>query len=267
MMRSASDVERQRGPIPLHPPSPPPPAASPTPHLGADDAAALPDAGALAQVDRPPELLARLADEVHALRVGADLGGVQRLADVVHELRLVHARHVRGASEDLGRGDALLFQAGEVPRVEGGGHRPRCDGPLRRLLDRPPARALHARLVEDLVDDVAGPVGVLLPEDRRRDLDQEGVQLACGHQQQHQEQQRKQQHGGAGHRDHDIAGMPACHQHHDHHSPAFHSAKVAASSSLVSPPTVFRMSYASAISCRHHQIPDTTQRQGEVHSV
>mmetsp|Transcript_16072 Transcript_16072/g.60802 ORF Transcript_16072/g.60802 Transcript_16072/m.60802 type:complete len:597 (+) Transcript_16072:1159-2949(+) len=147
----------------------------------ADDAAALPDAGALAKVDGPAVLAGGLADDVHALGVGADLGGVEGLADVVDELGAVHSGHVGGAGDDLGGLHALVLEPGEEARLERGGDGARGHGALRCLLHGPAAGALHAGLVEDLVHEVGGLVlaaVVLGLEDLGGDLDQEGLQLA-----------------------------------------------------------------------------------------
>mmetsp|Transcript_4155 Transcript_4155/g.13384 ORF Transcript_4155/g.13384 Transcript_4155/m.13384 type:complete len:478 (+) Transcript_4155:362-1795(+) len=151
---------------------------------GADDAAALPDAGALAQVHAPPVLAGRLADQVHALRVGADLGRVQRLAHVVHQLLAVHLGEAAGgALEHSGRLHALVLERAHEPRVQR-----RADGRARHplvggLLDRHLARALVAGRVQDLVQQLPLAslqtlhVAVRLGEDLARDLDQERVQL------------------------------------------------------------------------------------------
>ncbi|TYZ62427.1 hypothetical protein PybrP1_008669 [[Pythium] brassicae (nom. inval.)] len=146
----------------------------------ADDTAALPDARALAQVDVPAHLHAGLADQVEPLRVRADLRRVQRLAHVVHELLLVDRRDLGRAVQHLGREHALLLARRQVPRVERRRDRRRRDRALGGLLHGPAARALHARLVEDLVEQVPAVSleVVLLGEDRRRDLDQERLEVA-----------------------------------------------------------------------------------------
>jgi hypothetical protein len=54
----------------IHPPTHPsthPPTVSPIKEPGSDDAATLPDAGALPQVHRPPQLVGSFTDQVHAL--------------------------------------------------------------------------------------------------------------------------------------------------------------------------------------------------------
>lgn len=53
----------------------------PVQELGPDDASTLPDARQLAQVEVPVLLHALGADDVHALRVTADLGRIQRLQE------------------------------------------------------------------------------------------------------------------------------------------------------------------------------------------
>ena len=134
-------------------------------------------------------MLRRLgADQVHALRVGANLGGVERGADVVDELLLLLRGHggrlgIRGLETRGGvgslRGDALILDAGDEAGVEGGRDGGDGDGELRGLLHGPLARALHARLVQDLVhqETIPGLLVILLGEDERGDLDEERVQL------------------------------------------------------------------------------------------
>jgi hypothetical protein len=51
----------------------------PVQELGPDDAAALPDAGQLAEVEVPALLDALGTNDIHALGVAADLGGVESL--------------------------------------------------------------------------------------------------------------------------------------------------------------------------------------------
>ena len=53
--------------------------------------ARLPDARERAHLDAPVLLHALGANDVHALRVGADLAGVQRLRHLLHQRRLVLA--------------------------------------------------------------------------------------------------------------------------------------------------------------------------------
>lgn len=66
--------------------------------LGADDAAALPDARTLAEVDAPVELLRGLVDDVESLRVGDQLGAEERVLQVGDELLAVHRRPVERGS-------------------------------------------------------------------------------------------------------------------------------------------------------------------------
>ena len=67
--------------------------------LGPDDAAAAPDGGHVAEGDAPVVLGAACLNLVEALGIGDDLGGVQRLADVVDELRRVGRAWRRGSPE------------------------------------------------------------------------------------------------------------------------------------------------------------------------
>jgi hypothetical protein len=54
---------------------------NPVQELGPDDAAALPDAGQLAEVEIPALLDALGTDDIHALGIAADLGGVESLQE------------------------------------------------------------------------------------------------------------------------------------------------------------------------------------------
>ena len=155
----------------------------------ADDAAALPDPGQRGEVDAPALRVRLGPDDVHPLRVRADLGRVQGGADLADELRLVDRggggrRRLRDADLFVKgrRGDALVLEARQEARVErrldgGRGH-----GQVRGLLHRPFAGPLHPGLVKDDVDQrargvLAGLV-VLLGEDDGGDLDEEGLELA-----------------------------------------------------------------------------------------
>mmetsp|Transcript_932 Transcript_932/g.3085 ORF Transcript_932/g.3085 Transcript_932/m.3085 type:complete len:519 (+) Transcript_932:241-1797(+) len=154
----------------------------------ADDAPALPDPSHFAEVEPPLLLRGLRADEVHALRVRANLRGVQRRADVVHELFLLlrgelRRRGVRGG-EAGGlvarlRGDSLVLHAGDEARVERRCDRRDRDGELRGLLHRPLPGAFHPGLVQNLIHERAavGDLVVLLRENQRGDLDEERVQL------------------------------------------------------------------------------------------
>src|SRR5215204_587165 len=76
----------------------------------ADDAAALPDARRLAEVDVPPPILGAGADEVHALRVRAYLRGVERVAHGLnHPLAVAAELEPLRAADLLARLDALLL--------------------------------------------------------------------------------------------------------------------------------------------------------------
>ena len=82
---------------------------------GADDAATAPHERDLGLVEFPGVLLGRVLDEHEALRVRDDLGGVQRLLQVVDELLLVAAEGGHGwALEDLGGACALGLEGGEA---------------------------------------------------------------------------------------------------------------------------------------------------------
>mmetsp|Transcript_1080 Transcript_1080/g.2047 ORF Transcript_1080/g.2047 Transcript_1080/m.2047 type:complete len:234 (+) Transcript_1080:87-788(+) len=83
----------------------------------ADDAAPFPNARALREVHPPPVLGGRRFDELHALRVGANFGRVQRGLAVFQELPFVHVGDLRRPVQLGRRHHALLLSRGEVPRV------------------------------------------------------------------------------------------------------------------------------------------------------
>mmetsp|Transcript_2797 Transcript_2797/g.6129 ORF Transcript_2797/g.6129 Transcript_2797/m.6129 type:complete len:471 (-) Transcript_2797:146-1558(-) len=149
---------------------------------GADNAAALPDPGQSSQVDVPVLLLALGLDDVHALGVAADLGGVQRLAHVVHQLGLVDTGDGGGLlqtqlAKHLRCGHTLALECTHVAAVQGGGDGGGGHGQVSGLLDGPLACSLAAGLVHDLVDQEAGPLVILLAQDDGGDLHQEALQL------------------------------------------------------------------------------------------
>mmetsp|Transcript_11811 Transcript_11811/g.28673 ORF Transcript_11811/g.28673 Transcript_11811/m.28673 type:complete len:282 (-) Transcript_11811:1057-1902(-) len=131
-----------------------------------DDATTFPDACHLSEV-QVPALLYRLGtDEVHALCVRANLGRIQCGAHVVHQLGLVCRRHSHhlgvGRAESSGGvhslgGDALVLETRQEACIQTRGHSGNCHRQFGRLLHRPLARALHARLVQDLVDQESLP--------------------------------------------------------------------------------------------------------------
>src|SRR5581483_254149 len=92
--------------------------------LRADDAAALPDAAQLAEVDVPVPLVRPGADQVHALGVGADLARVEGVVDGVNQLLLV-----AGVFETRRAGQ--LFAGFDAFALEG-----RHRAPVNRGLDR-----------------------------------------------------------------------------------------------------------------------------------
>ena len=149
--------------------------------VGADDAAVPPQRGDGAQVQRPAVLLGGGGEHVHALRVGHELGGEQRLAHVLHE----RVRVLRGALRllvDAGRegltGDlahrALRGQRAGEDGLGDRGHR----GADVETRDRGPAAgALLPGLVHDHVHERAARGRVHLGEHLGRDLDEVGGQV------------------------------------------------------------------------------------------
>mmetsp|Transcript_4622 Transcript_4622/g.11867 ORF Transcript_4622/g.11867 Transcript_4622/m.11867 type:complete len:523 (+) Transcript_4622:184-1752(+) len=180
-------------------------------HGRADDAAPLPDARKLGQLDLPALGVRRRLDEGEALRVGAELARIESILEVVYETAaplhqrpanhacsesaqprhpVAHERqgpasepHHRRESSAGGDGGAEVQavgcalpcadEGGEVARVEGGGHGGGCDALLRRLLHRPLARALGATAVLDHVYQVgAWGERIFGSQDGGGDLDQ-----------------------------------------------------------------------------------------------
>eukprot|EP01136_Pigoraptor_vietnamica_P020427 Opistho-1_new@69315 len=147
---------------------------------GTDDAAALPDAADLSEVESPVVSDRRLADDVHALRIAADLRGVEGLVHHVDELLLVHRGRVRLPREQLRALDAVVAEPAEVASIERRADRGDRNAQLGRLLDGPLAGALHARLVENAVDNLAlAGERVLHGEDLGRNLNEERRQVAA----------------------------------------------------------------------------------------
>ena len=82
---------------------------------GADDAAAAPHERNLGLVELPAVFLGCVLDEHEALRVRDDLGGVERLLEVVDELGFVAVEGWDGRTlEDLAGAGALGLEGGET---------------------------------------------------------------------------------------------------------------------------------------------------------
>ncbi len=145
----------------------------------ADDAAALPDARHLRQVDVPLVLRRSRGDERHALRVGADLRRVEGVARSRASGRDPGRRTARAHRSRPGRCPAATrwsfmldsTRASMAAAIVGIGT-PSSSATLRRPL----ARALLARLVLDHVDERLFRLGILDTADLRRELDEERVE-------------------------------------------------------------------------------------------
>ena len=85
--------------------------------LRADDAAALPDSRSLAEIDVPVPLLRACAYEIHALRVGANLRGVERIVYGRDHLFFVPVKLVVRPLDLLARLDALVLARRDVTRI------------------------------------------------------------------------------------------------------------------------------------------------------
>src|SRR5215213_6266745 len=145
----------------------------------ADDAAAAPDRRHRAEVELPALGLRGRRHLLEALGVGDDLRGIERLAHVVDERAVgTVALAGLGTREPRGRRRALLAQGGQGAREHGLRDRRERDAELESVLCGPPARALLLSLIEDHVDERLPRRLVALVEHGRRDLDQEGVEVA-----------------------------------------------------------------------------------------
>ena len=147
--------------------------------LGADDAAAPPEHG-----DRPvvelPFILLRGGRQLHEpLGVAGDLGGIERLADLLdEEMGVAAIMHVRAHEHAAGAG-SLLLHGGEAAGVDRLGDECAGHAHVECQLAHPLAGALGAGLVEDLVDDVVIGAGIAGGEDVAGDLDEIAVEFAA----------------------------------------------------------------------------------------
>src|SRR5437588_5314381 len=146
----------------------------------ADNAAALPDARALAEVDAPVEMIRAGLDEIHPLRVGANLRGVERVVDGRdHLLAVARVLAVLRPFDLLALLAALVLARGDVARVNGGVNRRRDDAEVEGDGTRPLARALLPGLVENQINEWLAGLRVFDAQDFRRDLDEERFEVAA----------------------------------------------------------------------------------------
>ncbi len=123
--------------------------------LRADDAAGAPDLGDRRHRQRPVEFLRGGGHDGKALSIGADLGGQQRVFQVLDEGCLIgdlELADIRQA-EDLLGGFALILGGRDAARGNGRFDRGCRNAHVLRFDHRPLAGALLAGLVEDQVDD------------------------------------------------------------------------------------------------------------------
>ena len=97
----------------------------------ADDATAAPDGGDVAEVQVPIELAAGRAEQFHALGVGDDLRGVERVAHGVDQLVAIAGEFLDLRLRQNFRGrDPLVFPRGNDARFDRGVDRGNDDGLL-----------------------------------------------------------------------------------------------------------------------------------------
>ena len=125
----------------------------------ANDAAAAPQQGTVAVVERPLVLLGRGLQLHEALGVAANLRGVQRVAHLLDELRRGRpctstVRPVR----DFARSHAGVLQRRQAAGIDRFGHQRAGHAQVERQLAHPLAGSLGAGRVEDHVDQIPSPV-------------------------------------------------------------------------------------------------------------
>lgn len=143
-----------------------------------DDATATPDGGDAAEVEAPALLLAHGLDEVQTLCVGDDLGGVEGVVHLLHQLSLV-GRDVGGRAGQLLAGcHTLLLLAGEDAGLHSGVDGADHHRVFRGVEERPLAGAFLAGLVHDELDHGLAGLGVHLLEGLAGDLDEVALEVA-----------------------------------------------------------------------------------------
>ena len=141
-----------------------------------DDAAAAPHEGNAAIVEIPAVGLRRRAHEGVALRVGDDLGRIQRLPDGFDRFCLVASERRDRAGIFLGCLDALVFHGGQAARKHGFADERQRNALIQRRNARPLAGALLPGGIENLLDDGLS-ISVLVGKDIAGNLDQIAVKL------------------------------------------------------------------------------------------
>ena len=142
----------------------------------ANDAAALPDAGHLAQVDLPVPLARASRNQAHALGIGADFAGVKGIADGSDEFGAVSGVAGRSASILRAGDEPLILHAGERAGIERGRDGGNGNSKIERNLRRPLPSSLLAGLVEDDIDQRLVGFRIDRGQNLRADFDEIGSQ-------------------------------------------------------------------------------------------
>ena len=143
----------------------------------ADDAAGAPHQGDAAVVEIPVVLLGGLAQQHETLRVGDDLGGQQRLADVLDEGLPVAVELELRPAEDLRSRHALVLHGAQAAGINRFADQRDRHAQVERADAGPLAGAFLAGGVEDLVHHVLALL-VLVSQDVAGDFDEVAVELA-----------------------------------------------------------------------------------------
>jgi len=146
---------------------------------GADDTAAAPDLGDLAEIKRPVVFLLRGAHELEALRIRTDLRAVEGVVDRLHKSLLRAAVFLARALQDLRGGNPFLLDGRDAAGKDGLGDGGSRDAHVERVGRGPFTGALLAGGIQDDVDEsFLFRERILLFEDVGRDLDEEAVERA-----------------------------------------------------------------------------------------
>ena len=152
--------------------------------LGPDDAAAAPEQGDVAVVERPVVLLGGRLKLHEALGVAADFGGVEGLPHRFDERLFVADGGAGGlggrAREDFAGPDAGVLQRRHAAGIDGFGHHRARHAEIEGELAHPFAGPFGPGDVEDFVDQEAVAALVVLDaEDVAADFDEVALQLAA----------------------------------------------------------------------------------------
>ena len=150
--------------------------------LGANNAAATPNAGHFGQVDIPAVFLSTVLNLVQALSIGHDLGSEQGLAHVLDERGLVFSGQIDGLVRASQTFFLSVFTQLTVRRQCTSEHG-FTDSSHRRTkfqtsLHGPSTSTLHAGMIHDHVHERLAGLGILVVQNLSGDLDQVGVKVA-----------------------------------------------------------------------------------------